>query len=39
MRWAEDAKPLYTYVKDKKPGDTTGDKVKDVWHVVPETGE
>jgi predicted lipoprotein with Yx(FWY)xxD motif len=26
-------KPLYTFAKDKKPGDKTGDKVKDVWHV------
>lgn len=29
-------KPLYTFVKDKKPGDKTGDKVKDVWHVVTD---
>jgi len=27
-------KPLYLYVKDQKPGDMTGDNVKDVWHVV-----
>jgi predicted lipoprotein with Yx(FWY)xxD motif len=27
-------RPLYTFVKDKKPGDKTGDKVKDVWHVI-----
>lgn len=27
-------KPLYLYIKDQKPGDMTGDKVKDVWHVV-----
>lgn len=27
-------KPLYTYIKDQKPGDVTGDNVKDVWHVV-----
>ena len=32
---AYDGKPLYTFVKDKKPGDKTGDNVKDVWHVVP----
>ncbi|HYG66155.1 MAG TPA: hypothetical protein VD838_00800 [Anaeromyxobacteraceae bacterium] len=24
-------KPLYYYVKDQKPGDTTGHGVKDVW--------
>lgn len=29
-------KPLYTFVKDKKPGDKQGDKVKDVWHVVTD---
>ncbi len=29
-------KPLYTFVKDKKAGDKTGDKVKDVWHLVTE---
>lgn len=27
-------KPLYTFVKDKKPGDKTGDKVMNAWHVV-----
>ena len=27
-------KPLYTFVKDKKEGDKTGDKVNGVWHVV-----
>lgn len=34
MQWAYDGKPLYTFVKDKAPGDMTGDKMKDVWHVV-----
>lgn len=29
-------KPLYTFVKDKKAGDKSGDKVKDVWHVVTD---
>lgn len=29
-------KPLYTFVKDKKPGDKTGDKVMDAWHVVTD---
>jgi predicted lipoprotein with Yx(FWY)xxD motif len=38
-QWADDGKPLYTYVQDKKPGDTMGDKVKDVWHIVPEEAE
>jgi predicted lipoprotein with Yx(FWY)xxD motif len=36
MQWAYDGKPLYTFVKDKEPGDKTGDKMKDVWHVVRE---
>lgn len=27
-------KPLYFYSLDQKPGDMTGDNVKDVWHVV-----
>lgn len=36
MQWADDGKPLYTFVKDTKLGDVTGDKFKDVWHVVKE---
>ena len=36
MQWAYDGKPLYYYEDDKKPGDMTGDKKKDVWHVVRE---
>lgn len=27
-------KPLYFFVKDKNPGDKTGDGVNNVWHVV-----
>ena len=34
MQWAYDGKPLYTFVKDKKAGETTGDGMKDVWHVA-----
>ena len=34
MQWAYDGKPLYTFVKDKKGGDMTGDGMKDVWHVA-----
>lgn len=33
-QWAYDGKPLYTWVKDAKPGDTTGDGVNNVWHVA-----
>ena len=34
MQWAYDGKPLYTFVKDKKDGDMTGDGMKDVWHAA-----
>jgi predicted lipoprotein with Yx(FWY)xxD motif len=27
--------PLYLWIGDKKPGDTTGDGIKGVWHIVP----
>lgn len=33
-QWAHKGKPLYLFEKDSKPGEMTGDKVKDVWHVV-----
>lgn len=33
-QWAYDGKPLYTFIKDKKAGETTGDGMKDVWHVA-----
>jgi predicted lipoprotein with Yx(FWY)xxD motif len=36
MQWAYGGKPLYYFMKDKAPGDMTGDKMKDVWHVVRE---
>lgn len=34
LQWAYMGKPLYHWVKDTKPGDTTGDGVKGVWHVA-----
>jgi len=37
MQWAYDGKPLYTLVKDEKPGEMKGDKMKDVWHVMHES--
>lgn len=37
MQWAYDGKPLYTFVKDEKPGEKKGDGMKDVWHVVHES--
>ncbi len=33
-QWAYNGKPLYTWVKDAKPGDTTGDGVNNVWHIA-----
>lgn len=36
MQWAYKGKPLYTWVKDQKPGDKTGDGVNNVWHVAKE---
>ena len=35
--WAYEGKPLYYWVKDKKAGDTTGDGVGSVWHVVKQS--
>lgn len=34
MMWAYEGWPLYTYVKDKKPGDATGQGVGEVWYVA-----
>ena len=33
-QWAYKGKPLYRWAKDQKPGDTTGDGVKNVWHTA-----
>ena len=34
-QWAYKVKPLYTWVKDQKPGDVTGDGFNNnVWHVA-----
>ena len=35
-QWAHKGKPLYLWIKDQKPGDTTGDGVNKVWHVVKQ---
>lgn len=32
--WAYDGWPLYLWIKDAKPGDTTGDGVGGVWHTA-----
>ena len=34
MQWAYDGWPLYLWINDAAPGDTTGDGVGDVWHVI-----
>jgi predicted lipoprotein with Yx(FWY)xxD motif len=31
--------PLYYYIKDQKPGDTTGQEVGGVWYVISPKGE
>ena len=34
-QWAYKDKPLYTFAKDKKPGDTTGDGfLNNAWHAA-----
>ncbi|MPQ68105.1 MULTISPECIES: hypothetical protein [unclassified Pseudomonas] len=33
-QWAYKDMPLYSWVKDGKPGDTKGDGVNQVWHVA-----
>jgi predicted lipoprotein with Yx(FWY)xxD motif len=33
-QWAYKNKPLYSWSKDAKPGDTTGDGVNSVWHIA-----
>ena len=33
-QWAYKGKPLYTFHKDAKPGDATGDGVNNVWHIA-----
>ncbi|MEW6415911.1 MAG: hypothetical protein AB1482_11720 [Pseudomonadota bacterium] len=34
MQWAYKGKPLYLWIKDQKPGDTTGDGVNNVWRTA-----
>lgn len=33
-QWAYKGKPLYYWIKDRKPGDKAGDNVQRVWHVA-----
>ena len=35
MQWAYKGKPLYTWAKDSKPGDITGDGfLNGIWHIA-----
>jgi predicted lipoprotein with Yx(FWY)xxD motif len=33
-QWAYKGKPLYTWAKDKKPGDASGDGFNNLWHLA-----
>ena len=33
-QWAYKGRPLYTWAKDTKPGDRTGDGVNNVWRLA-----
>ena len=33
-QWAYKGKPLYTWSKDTKPGDASGDGVGGSWHIA-----
>jgi predicted lipoprotein with Yx(FWY)xxD motif len=35
-QWAYKGRPVYQWAKDQKPGDTSGDGVGGVWHVVKD---
>lgn len=34
LQWAYEGKPLYTWIKDTKPGDRTGDGFNKVWTIA-----
>ncbi len=34
QQWAKDGAPLYFWIGDTAPGDTTGDGIRGVWHVA-----
>jgi predicted lipoprotein with Yx(FWY)xxD motif len=34
--WAYNGSPVYTFVKDTKPGDVNGEGVIGLWHVIKE---
>jgi predicted lipoprotein with Yx(FWY)xxD motif len=35
-QWAIEGKPLYSYSKDTKAGDKTGDNFNNLWHVAKQ---
>ena len=35
-QWAYKGKPVYTWIKDQKAGDKTGDGVNNVWRIAKE---
>ena len=35
-QWAYKGKPLYTWIKDQKAGDKTGDGVNNAWRIAKE---
>ena len=35
-QWAYAGKPLYLWIKDREPGDRTGDNFRNVWHVIEQ---
>lgn len=35
-QWAYKDQPLYLWINDAKPGDTTGDGIGGVWHIAAE---
>ncbi len=39
MQWALHDMPLYTWVKDTKPGEVNGDGVGGVWHAAMAPGD
>ncbi|MEH6470893.1 MAG: hypothetical protein V7752_06535 [Halopseudomonas sp.] len=34
LQWTFNDNPLYTWIKDQQPGDTSGDGVKGVWQLA-----
>ncbi len=37
QQWAYNGQPLYTWINDTQSGQTTGDGVKGVWHIVTKS--